>query len=182
MRTVILAMLTSTVMAAPAVAQEAGPYAGGGYTFLSLSEEDLDADLGAINARLGIQFNEFFGVETEALLGVKDDEVAVGAGIPGLEVSVGLNYAVGAFGRLQYPVSPGLTVYGRGGFVTAEVQSEAFAEGITTTESNSEAGYGIGAGAELAINPRFGIFADYTRYDIHNAELGATSLGVRMSF
>ena len=75
----VLFLLLAVVAAVPAAAQDRGPVTGSiGYT-----QFDSDvADLGAVTGRLGYDFTPNFGVEGEASIGVRDDDVTI-AGVDG---------------------------------------------------------------------------------------------------
>ena len=75
MRNVLLATAALTLIAAPALAQDpASPVTGSlGYTHLDAD----DGELGAITGRLGYDFTRNFGIEGEASVGVKDEDVTI---------------------------------------------------------------------------------------------------------
>lgn len=169
MKTFLPALLaTAAVVASPAALAE-GWYADGGYTHVTTDSAIGDVDLGALNFRGGYDLSENLGFEGEAAFGVSDESIG-GA-------SVELNYLVGAYGKVQTPVGERVNLFARAGVVNAEL--EASGGGIIA--SDSETGFGIGAGATLDINQNLYVRGDYTRYDIEDLEADAftVSLGVK---
>lgn len=150
-----------------------GFYADGGYSFVSIDEDNIGAsiDLGAINGHVGYDFNANFGVEGELMIGVADEDFAGG--------SIGLNSAFGAFGKAQLPVAERVRVFARAGVVQAELEVEATGLG-SASESETGAGYGVGAVVDVAEN--IYIRGDYTRYDIEDVEADGFFIGVGMTF
>ena len=178
MKTPLILLLAASA-AMPAMAQETGLYASGGYPFLSSDIDGGDSvDLGALGARAGYMFTPYIGAEVEAMFGVQDEDFS----IEGIDVSASLNYAVGAFGRAQLPIGDTFAVYGRAGYVNAELEAEAAAFGESFSESDSDSGFGYGAGVEFAFTRRFGVYIDYTRYDFDDAEIDGVSLGGKIRF
>ncbi|MEM1037460.1 MAG: porin family protein [Pseudomonadota bacterium] len=167
-----LAVATAALAAGPAFA-EGSFYADGGYTFTAIDLEDsgtsLDVDLGSITARGGYDFTENFGVELEGSFGVADEDV--------LGATVELSYLIGAYGKVQAPLSETLNVFARAGVVSAELE----VSGGGISESASETGFGIGVGATIDFAENLYVRGDYTRLDIEDLEADAftISLGVR---
>ena len=173
------ALLAATVLAAVPTASAEGWYADGGYSFLS-SDVDTDVgsadiDLGAISGHLGYNFTPHLGVEGEVLVGVKDED----ASVDGINASLGLNYAVGAFGKVQAPVSERLNLFARAGVVNAEIEAEVTGFG---SDSASETGAGYGVGGTYDIGDNLYLRGDYTRYDIDDAEIDAIMVSLGLKF
>lgn len=166
-----LAVAAVALAASPAVAE--GFYADGGYTFTSIDLEDggtsLDVDLGSITARGGYDFNQNFGVELEGSFGVADEDV--------FGASVELSYLVGAYGKVQAPLSENFSVFARAGVVNAEL--EVSGGGFSETASDTGAGYGVGGVVDFGEN--LYVRGDYTRLDIEDLEADSftISLGIR---
>lgn len=174
-----LASLSALLAAAPAVAQDSGFYADGGYSFVGIDVEDegtsVDVDLGAIIGHVGYALTPNFAVEGELAVGVDDEDVSVGAE----SASIGLNYLVGAYGRAQLPVSENINLFARAGLVNAELEVEATGFG---SESDSETGAGFGAGADIFFDQMNGVRLDYTRYDIEDLEADAFTIAYKRKF
>ncbi len=138
-----------------------GWYVDGGYTFISLEEGAVDVDLGSLTARGGYDFNQNFGAEIEAATGVTDESI--------LGATVELDYLVGAYGKVQYPVSETVNLFARAGIVSAELDVSGGGLGL----SSSETGAGYGVGGTVDISPNLYARGDYTRYDLDNLEADA---------
>merc|ERR1711916_15427 len=143
-----------------------------------MGDDGIDVDLGALGARAGYKFTPYLGLEGEALFGVADEDFT----FEGVDVSAELNYAVGLYGRVEAPVTDRVTLYGRLGVVNAELEVTASVPGVSISESESETGAGFGAGAEFAVTDTFGIYVDYTRYDIDELEIDGLSVGGKYRF
>ena len=169
MRNVLLATAALTLIAVPAAAQDRGPVTGSiGYT-----QFDADvADLGAITGRLGYDFTPNFGIEGEASVGVRDDDVTI-AGVDG---SVEHEYDAAVYGVAKVPVSPNLELFGRVGYGTTSVKADI--AGLTATADGESLNYG--AGANWFFDGQNGVRADWTRRDFRDddgGEVDTWSLG-----
>lgn len=162
MKTILLSTV-ALLLAAPAVsAQEAASPVnfGVGYTYVDADGVEFDT----LTLRGGYDFNTYFGFEGEALFGLGDENVG------GLDAS--LNYGLGAFAKAQYPLAENLSVFGRLGYVWAEVE----VDGLGSDDAD---GLGYGAGVEYAFAGPNAIRADYTRYDYED---GAEADGWSLSY
>ncbi len=169
MKKFLPALLATAAVALTPAALAEGWYVDGGYTHMTTDSAVGDVDLGALNFRGGYDLTENLGFEAEGAFGVSDDSIG-GA-------TVELNHLIGAYGKVQTPVGERVNLFARAGLVSAEL--EASGGGITA--SDSESGYGIGAGATFDINQNLYVRGDYTRYDIEDLEADAftVSLGVK---
>lgn len=181
MKLFISSLATAALVAAPAIAQEGSFYGDIGYQYISVDEDGVEADLGAIVAHGGYNFTDFLSVEGEVAVGIQDEDVSVGDVDP-IDVSVGLNYLIGAYGRVQAPLSENFTVFARAGVVNAELEAEASAGGVTASESESETGAGYGVGGEFRFDAVNGVRFDYTRYDIEDLEADAFTIAYSRKF
>ena len=68
----LLAAAAGIALLAGASAASAESYASIGYSQLGAEDSGIDVDFGAVTARVGTNFNPWFGVEGEAAMGVKD--------------------------------------------------------------------------------------------------------------
>lgn len=133
-------------LAVPAMAHaESSLYGNIGYASI-----DIDpVNLGALQGRLGVDFNDNFAIEGEAAFGIADDDI--------LGVSVELNSSFGVFAVGKLPVSDSVDVFVRAGFASAEVDVGG--------TSGSEDGAAYGAGLQAFFTENDGVRVDYTRYD-----------------
>lgn len=163
MRIFALAVLSATAFAAaPAFAQDAAP--GNVYVNLGYSHNwDDDIGNGLLGGRVGYQVNDNFAVEAEAGIGIVDDDFG------------GVNYstdaALGAFVVATAPVSDNVTLLGRIGYTHSWQEAEI--AGITIDEDDGS--FGIGVGAQFAIDDVNAVRVDYTRYTEND---GLNALGV----
>jgi len=155
MRNVLLATAALTLIAAPAMAQDpASPVTGSlGYTHLDAD----DGELGAITGRLGYDFTRNFGIEGEASIGVKDEDVTI-AGVDG---SLEHEYDAAVYGVAKVPVSENLELFGRVGYGTTSIKADV--AGFSATEDGESLNYG--AGANWFFDGQNGVRADWTRRD-----------------
>ena len=167
----LVAGASLVAFALPAAAQETGWYGDIGYQHISADGGAVDADVGAIAGHLGYNFTENLAVEGELAAGIDDEDIGGG-------VSLGLNYAIGAYGRVQAPIGENFTIFARAGIVNAEFE----AEGAGVTASDSETGAGYGVGAEFHFDGVNGVRLDYTRYDIEDLEADAFFIGYSRRF
>ena len=157
MKKLVPALLAvSAVLAAPAAMADDW-YVDGGYSFINIDVDtgagSADLDLGAIGGHVGYNFTDYLGVEGELLIGVQDEEATQGA----LTASVGLNYLVGAYGKLQAPLGDRASVFARAGIVNAEAEVSLTGFG---SESDSETGAGYGLGGMFQINENLYVRGD----------------------
>eukprot|EP01030_Chromulinospumella_sphaerica_P012221 gene12221-12011_t len=104
------ASVATLAIAAPAMAQDLNPTWYGTIGAANVNVED--ANLGAVQGRVGARFGQYFGVEGELSGGVTDDSTSI-AGTP---VDVDLNYSAGAFAVGYLPVSPKADIFARVGY------------------------------------------------------------------
>lgn len=177
-RAFVSVSLIAMGLAVPAFAQETGFYGDVGYSHIMTDSDGEDYDIGAITGHGGLVFAPNFAVEGEVMVGVVDEDVTVS----GVDVNVGLNYLIGAYGRAQMPVTPQLTLFARAGLVNAEFEAEASGGGVTASESDSETGAGYGVGGEFMFDDFNGVRFDYTRYDIEDLEADALTIAYKRRF
>ena len=156
MRNILLATAALTLIAAPAMAQSvSAPQWSGSVGYTQLDGDD--GDLGAITGRATAKFNRYFGVEGEASVGVKDEDITVG----GLNGSLEHEYDAAAYGVAILPISENLELFGRLGYGTTSIKADV--AGFTASEDGESVNYGVGA--NYFFDGRNGIRADITRRD-----------------
>lgn len=168
MKKFLPALALASIMAAPAMAQ--GFYVDGGYSFVSIDSDGGDIDIGAVSARAGYDFTEYFSLEGEAAIGTQDEEIG--------NIDVSLNYLVGAYLKAQYPLSDNFNVYGRLGVVNAEIEAEGF--GVTASDSDTGAGFGVGG--QFLFSENVYARGEYTRVDIEEVEGDVFSIAFGYKF
>ena len=159
MRNILLAAAAISAIAAPAFAQS-GPDARGygslGYTHV----EGDSATTGAVTGRLGVNLNRYLAVETEASVGVKDDDFTV-AGVDG---SIKHEWDAAGYVVGKYPVNDKLELFARGGYGHTELKQEI--AGANTDVGGDSWNYGVGANYYL--DGKNGVRADWTRRDFRD--------------
>ncbi len=155
--------------AAPALAQVgsgAGTFDGSiGYTHLNAGEDEFEAELGAVTARVGYRFSEYVGAEAEGSVGVDDQEYRGTFGGTAYNASVGLNYQTAAYAKALFPVSPNVDVFGRVGVGYAEFDAEASVAGVRDRVTDGGSFLAAGAGGQAFIDGVNGFRAEYTRWE-----------------
>lgn len=140
--------------ASPAFAQTAPEWYGtAGY-----AATDADSvNLGAIQGRIGVKLNPYVGFEGEAAIGVKEDDVTVGA----TNVNVKLNHEVAAFVVGYLPVSPSTDLFVRAGYGSSEIEASA----AGTSFSGSDSGLVYGVGGQHYFTDKDGVRVDWTKHE-----------------
>jgi hypothetical protein len=157
MRYVIIAAAALTAIAAPAAAQSfSSPAFNGSIGYTQLDADD--GDLGAITGRVGAKFNRYFGVEGEASIGVKDEDIDFGGGAIG---TLEHDYDAAAYATATLPVSPNFELFGRVGYGTTSIKGDV--AGVQIQEDGESVNYG--GGANYFFDGRNGVRADWTRRD-----------------
>jgi opacity protein-like surface antigen len=101
------AVAAAAMLAMPGVASAQNVYANLGYT-----QYDFDgAEVGGVTGRLGYNFNQNFGVEGEAPIGVDDD------------AGVDLDNSVGAFAVGRSPLGNTFGEHGRVGYQNVDLDT-----------------------------------------------------------
>lgn len=161
MKKFALIVIAAAAMAAtPALAQDAGWYAGGGYTHYDLE----DANVGGVTGRLGYRFGPNFAAEGEATLGVQDDDNAE------------LDNAFGAYAVGIAPLSPSFELFGRVGYQQLSI------DGSGPVSDVDGSGLGYGAGVNVRLGAGLGIRGEYTRLDTDDDEVDAISIAGVVNF
>ena len=159
MRNILLAAAAISVFAAPAFAQS-GPDARGygslGYTHV----EGDNATTGAVTGRLGVNLNRYLAVETEASVGVKDDDFTVA----GVEGKLKHEYDAAIYGVGTLPINDNFELFGRVGYGTTKIKAEI--PGVSASEDGESVNYG--AGANYFFDGQNGIRGDWTRRDFRD--------------
>jgi hypothetical protein len=145
-------------MAGPALAQlPPSPVTGSiGYTHLDAG----DGELGAVTGRLGYDFTRNFGIEGEASVGVRDEDITI-AGVNG---SLKHDWDAAAYVVGKVPVSENLELFGRVGYGTTSIKADV--AGFTAREDGESINYG--AGANWFFDGQNGLRADWTRRDFRD--------------
>tara|TARA_R110000868_G_scaffold35362_1_gene126901 strand:- start:25980 stop:26504 length:525 start_codon:yes stop_codon:yes gene_type:complete len=153
MRSIIAASLSALAIGSIAQAQDASYTLGAGYERFSGDGVDLDS----VVFRGRYDFNNYFGVEGQANIGVGDDSVTVLA----TTADVSLEYAVGVFGVVRAFSNENGNMFLRAGYTNSEI--DASVAGFSASADSEAWAYGVGG--EYLFDGRNGVRLDYTKYD-----------------
>jgi outer membrane immunogenic protein len=164
MKTLMIAASAAvlSIAALPAIAQAQEVYGTVGYAGVKAD----DADLGAIQGRLGYKFNPYVGVEGEVAFGVADDTVG--------GVDVELKNSLGAFGVVYAPIAPNADLFARVGYTGASYNTSL---GDADTD-----GFAYGVGGQYYFTPKDGVRLDWTKHDHDDVEADVWSIGYTRKF
>lgn len=156
MKSVLIAASAAAFsLAVPALAHaDAAWYADVGYTNVSVDE--VDANLGVIQGRVGAMFTPNVGVEGELGFGVGEDTVDTF----GPPVDIKMKSLAAAYVVLNLPVNERLDFYLRAGYATFEVEASAGGGSASDTGSDSAVGFGV----KGFFTDKDGVRADWTNY------------------
>lgn len=158
----LIASALVAAAASPALAQDVGFYATGGYTQLSGD----DFDLGAVTVRGGAQFGDYFGAELEGSFGVIDDDVSTVIGGDAIASGdIELNNTIGVFGTVGTQINPNARVFARLGYASVDVEVSVDGAG-SLSESEEEFAYGLAG--EYMFDANNGVRVGYTAYDFED--------------
>ncbi|MFN4023735.1 MAG: porin family protein [Hyphomonas sp.] len=162
-----LASLAAVLIAAPAAFAQGDVELGAGYSHIDLGP----AEVGALTGRGSYFFSRHFGIEGEASIGVKDDNVGLG--------KVELDHSFGAFGVLRAPVTERFDIFGRVGYATSQLSASAPGLGSVSEDFD---GVAYGVGAKFFVTERVGIRGDFTKYEGDDNDADVISVGAVIRF
>lgn len=156
------ASLAAIAAVVPATSQaQTAPANTGAYANLNLGIADGgQADLKAIQGRLGYRFMPFVGIEGELATGLKSDKDTIG----GVQVRTKLKHEAAVYGVGFLPVGPNTDILARIGYGTTKFGVKA--TGVSASDSVESVNYGIGA--QHHFDGLNGIRADFTRQDFNH--------------
>ncbi|MDM7985644.1 MAG: porin family protein [Maricaulis sp.] len=154
-RSIVAASLAALSFASVSQAQDFT--FSGGYDRADFDGVEFDT----IVLRGRYMFNERFGAEGQLNFGINDESVDLGV----VTADVSLDYGVGAFAFANLYTNEGLNLFGRLGYVHAELEADAV--GITVSEDDGA--FAAGVGAEFFFDDRNGVRFDYTWADYEDS-------------
>ena len=159
----------------PAIAQAQNAPVSNVYGTAGYAHVDGDGvNLGALQGRLGYRANSWLGVEGEAAIGVKDDDV----NIAGTDVNVELKHQLAAYVVGFAPVGANTDVFARFGYGTTKIKGSA--GGVSVSDDGSSWNYGVGAQHHFdGVN---GVRVDWTRHDFDGGNADVWSVGYTRKF
>lgn len=151
--------------------RDGGLYAGLNYTFMNVDDDNFDADVGTLSAKVGALATPYFGLEARGGFGVDDDTIS------GVDVSV--DNFFGGYATLNLANESPATPYLIFGFSRLEIEAEsAFG---SATEDDTDISYGIGV--NMAMAPEVSGNLEYMRYfDKDGTTIDGLGLGVTFNF
>jgi outer membrane immunogenic protein len=136
-----------------------GVYGGIGYA--STNPNKGDANLGAIQARLGYRFMPWVGVEGELAVGVNDDSAGA--------FNVKEKHSEAIYGVGFLPISPNADLLARVGYGTTKFK---FTDGPVPDFSTNEDSWNFGVGGQYHFDGKNGVRVDYTREEFTKDSAG----------
>ncbi|WP_213271227.1 porin family protein [Hyphomonas sp.] len=164
---IALASLAIALTAVPAAFAQGDAELSVGYSNVDVGP----ADVGALTGRGSYFFTRNLGVEGEASIGIKDDDVGLG--------TVELDHSVGAFGVVRAPVSDKFHMFGRVGYATSELSVSA--PGVGSASGDFD-GVAYGVGAKYFATERFGFRGDFTKFEGDDSDADVFSVGAVVRF
>jgi len=139
-----------------AYAEDLKPYVGGGLTYFNLDSGvgSSDSTFGGFGT-IGVEFNEYFAFETR--LGASTDATQT---VLGVSVNTGIDWFTSYLGKIQYPVSDNLHVYGLVGGTTLKTTISA----QSASFSNTSTDFSYGGGAEFEVQDRLHLGVEWVQY------------------
>lgn len=164
MKSLMIAAATAalSVAAIPVASQAQEVYGTIGYANVDAD----DANIGAIQGRLGYKFNPYVGIEGEAAFGVNGDTVS--------GVDVDLKHEVGAYVVGFVPVTPKADLFARVGYT-----SSSFDTGLGDVDGD---GVAWGVGGQYHFTDKDGVRLDWTRHDYDAGEADVWALAYTRKF
>lgn len=164
MKSLMIAAATAalSVAAIPVASQAQEVYGTIGYANVDAD----DANIGAIQGRLGYKFNPYVGIEGEAAFGVNGDTVS--------GVDVDLQHEVGAYVVGFVPVTPKADLFARVGYT-----SSSFDTSLGDVDGD---GVAWGVGGQYHFTDKDGVRLDWTRHDYDAGEADVWALGYTRKF
>lgn len=155
--TILLAGSTGLAVSLPAQADmyrsgTGGLYAGANYTFVSIDDGSVDADVGMLSGKVGAMVSPYFGLEARAGFGANDDTIG------GTDIE--LKSLFGGYATLNLANESPATPYLIFGFTRYEFELSNFAG--STSDDDSDFSFGIGV--DVAINSALSANVEYMRY------------------
>lgn len=169
------ASVAALAFTVPAIAQAQTAPVSNVYASAGYAHVDGDGvNLGALQGRLGYRANSWLGVEGEAAIGVKDDDV----NIAGTDVNVELKHQLAAYVVGFAPVSANTDLFARFGYGTTKIKGSA--GGVSVSDDGESWNYGVGAQHHFdGVN---GVRIDWTRHDFDGGNADVWSVAYTRKF
>lgn len=184
---------------------EAGARRGGVTLSLGYADHSFENNNGgdtstdAVVARLGVQANSWLSFEIEGHFGLDDGSFEFQADEEDFNLDdnsdgdlsdlinapgeFGLDYLVGAYARVSWPIGERFDIGVRGGYAYADASSTVTTPGGSNIEfGESESGPSYGASAAWYFNDNNSLRLDYTITDFDDSEAESWALSYQFKF
>lgn len=197
----ILLATAAASLASAAYAQDTGLYVEGGYQYLDVKPDGAESgvDTNGIAARAGWKFNPNFSIETELATGIEDGDFDFNtdedefnfddnndgdlSDVIAASGDLGLNYLVGAYGKVNLPLTERLGAYARAGYAYIDLDASLQTPGgLDINVEDSADGPAFGAGMEYGLTDNLYLKGDYTYYSFDSTDTSGVMLGVGLKF
>ena len=197
----ILLATAAAGLATAAHAQDTGLYLEGGYQYLDVKPDGAESgvDTNGIAARAGWKFNPNFSIETELATGIEDGDFDFNtdedefnfddnndgdlSDVIAASGDLGLNYLVGAYGKVNLPLTERLDAYARAGYAYIDLDaSRQTPGGLDINVEDSADGPAFGAGMQYGLTDNLYLKGDYTYYSFDSTDTSGVMLGVGLKF
>lgn len=171
------------VVALPLTAMADGLYVGANYSRLQYVNDDIDDDEmvepDAITLRVGIEPEEWLGLEVRGAVGLDEDTESVA----GAELSFELDELYGAYAKLGLPMGEMVMPYAIAGYTRVKGEGSITIGGVSASESDDWEDESYGAGLDINVSDTVALNLEYMRYlDDGPEELSAIGVGLRSAF
>lgn len=146
-----------------------------GYSFIKIEDESDDIKLGALRGIAGIEVHPNVALEGMIGFGVKDENI----NILGTDVKVKLERFYGLYVKPKLKVTNELELFARLGYAHSKVKASAL--GTSSSDSEGDASYGVGA--SYSFSPRaYGTIDYMSYYNKDGVKANGVTLGVGFRF
>ncbi|WP_291202489.1 porin family protein [Hyphomonas sp.] len=197
----ILLATAAAGLATVAYAQDSGLYLEGGYQYLDVKPDGAESgvDTNGIAARAGWTFNPNFSIEAELATGIEDGDFDFNtdedefnfddnndgdlSDVIAASGDLGLNYLVGAYGKVALPLTERLGAYARAGYAYIDLDASLQTPGgLDISVEDSADGPAFGAGMQYGLTDNLYLKGDYTYYSFDSTDTSGVMLGIGFKY
>lgn len=182
------------------VRETTGPFIGFGYNYLDFDDDFGGDAIDAAELRFGWQFTPMWSMSIDANAGFSDRKFSFDSSeedfnfddnddgdlddVISSEGELSMDYLVGAFANLNFPVSDRLDLSARAGYAFVSLDSTAQTAGgnQVTLNSGTDDGLAYGVGATFDMTEAWNLRAGYTRFDFDEADADSVDLTLQYKF
>lgn len=137
----------------------------------ALGVTTYEAETYGADAKLGYNFNRYFGVEAQGVLGLSTDSSPIADFEGAATVSIKPEYTLGAFAVARLPLSERVEIFARGGVHNTRTNIQ-ISNALGTNVDEDKTGFAAGAGLQYNLDPKNGLRAEYTYLDNNESSFG----------